>query len=96
MTIVMTIIIVLIGIYLDYVAYKRINGSSVSKWVKYSFLSVLALSYLLIVLTPLLMYFLINEQNCAFMMKLSMGMFNLSCFVDTTYFVLPFLVTDKA
>lgn len=74
MTIVMTIIIVLIGIYLDYVAYKRINGSSVSKWVKYSFLSVLALSYLLIVLTPLLMYFLINEQNCAFMMKLSMGM----------------------
>lgn len=74
MTIVMTIVIVLVGIYLDYVAYKRINCSSVSKWVKYSFLSVLALSYLLIVLTPLLMYFLINEQNCAFMMKLSMGM----------------------
>ena len=74
MTIVMTIVIVLIGIYLDYVAYKRINGSSVCKWVKYSFLSVLALSYLLIVLTPFLMYFFINEQNCAFMMKLSMGM----------------------
>ena len=70
----MTIIIVLIGIYLDYVAYKRINGSSAGKYTRYSFLSLLTVSYLLIILTPFLMYFFINEQNCAFMMKLSMGM----------------------
>ena len=74
MTIAITIAIVLIGIYLDYVAYKRIKSSSAGKYIRYSFLSLLTVSYLLIILTPFLMYFFINEQNCAFMMKLSMGM----------------------
>ena len=74
MTIAITIAIVLIGIYLDYVAYKRIKSSSAGKYIRYSFLFLLTVSYLLIILTPFLMYFFINEQNCAFMMKLSMGM----------------------
>ena len=74
MTIAITISIVLLGIYLDYVAYRRIKKSFVNKYVRYSFLSVVSISYLLIIFTPLLMYFFINEQNCALMMKISMGL----------------------
>ena len=74
MTIAITIFIALFGVYLDYKAYHRISKSGMNNVVRYAFLSVVAVSYLLILSTPLLMYFFINEGNCAFMMKLSMGM----------------------
>lgn len=72
MTIAITILIALLVIYLDYRAYKRIKRSSASKSIRYIFLSVVTLSYLFILLTPLLMYFIINEENSCYMMKVSM------------------------
>ena len=72
MTIVITILLALLVIYLDYKAYRRIETYSFHKAVKYSFLSIVGLSYLLILLTPIFMYFIINEYNCGYMMKISM------------------------
>lgn len=72
MTIAITILIALLVIYLDYRAYKRIKRSSVGKTIRYIFLSIVTLSYLLILSTPLLMYFIINEENSFYMMKVSM------------------------
>lgn len=72
MTIAITILIALLVIYLDYRAYKRIKRSSAGKSIRYIFLSVVTLSYLLILSTPLLMYFIINDENSCYMMKVSM------------------------
>lgn len=72
MTIVITILLALLVIYLDYRAYRRIESYSFHKAVKYTFLSIVLLSYLLIFLTPIFMYFFINENNCGYMMKVSM------------------------
>ena len=74
MTIAITIFIALFGIYLDYKAYHRISKSGMNNVVRYAFLSVVAVSYLLILSTPILMYFFINEGNCAFMMKVAMAL----------------------
>ena len=72
MTIVITILLALLIIYLDYKAYRRIEKYSFHKAVKYTFLSVVGVSYLLILLTPIFMYFIINEDNCGYIMKVSM------------------------
>lgn len=72
MTIAITILIALLVIYLDYRAYKRIKRSSAGKSIRYIFLSIVTLSYLLILSTPLLMYLIINEENSCYMMKVSM------------------------
>ena len=72
MTIVITILLALLVIYLDYKAYRRIETYSLNKSVKYTFLSIVILSYILILLTPVFMYFIINENNCGHMMKISM------------------------
>ena len=74
MTITITIFIALLGIYLDYSAYRRISSFACSRTVKRAFMSVVAISYLLVVLTPLMMYLFINEHNCDVMMKISMGL----------------------
>lgn len=81
MTIIITILLALFVIYLDYKAYRRIGTYSLHKAVKYTFLSIVGLSYLLILLTPVFMYFIINEDNCGYMMKVSMIFL-------TTYFIL--------
>ena len=72
MTIIITILLALLVIYLDYKAYRRIESYSLHKAVKYTFLSIVGLSYLMILLTPIFMYFIIDESNCAYMMKISM------------------------
>ena len=72
MTIAITILIALLGIYLDYSAYRRMRSFSCSRTVKRAFMSVVAISYLLVVLTPLMMYLFIDEHNCTVMMKISM------------------------
>ena len=81
MTIIITILLALLVIYLDYKAYRRIESYSLHKAVKYTFLSIVGLSYLMILLTPIFMYFIINEDNCGYMMKVSMIFL-------TTYFIL--------
>lgn len=72
MTIIITILIALLAVLLDYKAYCRIKNSGVNKFVKKIFLFLVTLSYLLILLTPVLMYFVIDEENSSFMMKTSM------------------------
>ena len=74
MTITITILIALLGIYLDYSAYRRMRSFACSRTVKRAFMSVVAISYLFVVLTPLMMYLFINEHNCDVMMKISMGL----------------------
>ncbi len=72
MTIAITIFIALLVMFLDYRAYRRIKNSNVDKFVKKTFLSVVISSYILIILTPVLMYFMIDEENSSYMMKISM------------------------
>lgn len=72
MTIVITILLALAIIYLDCMAYRKLVSTVVNKAVMYSFIAVVALSYLLVLLTPLFMYFIIDEENCSYMMKTSM------------------------
>ena len=74
MIIAITIIFVLIGVYLDFKAYSSISKAKISKFIKYAYLSVVAVSYLLISSTPLVMYHFINENNSTFMMKFSMAL----------------------
>ena len=72
MTIALTISVALFGMFLDWMTYRRICEYSRSKLIKYSFLSIASISYLLILFTPVFMYFFINEDNSCHMMKLSM------------------------
>lgn len=72
MTIVITILLALAIIYLDCMAYRKLVSTVVNKAVMYSFIAVVAISYLMILLTPIFMYFVINEENCSYMMKTSM------------------------
>lgn len=72
MTITITIFIALLVIYLDYRAYRCISANTVNKYLKYAFISIISVSNLLILLTPLLMYFVINEENSDYVMKISM------------------------
>lgn len=74
MIIAITIIFVLLGLYLDFKAYSRISKVVVSKFIKHTYLSVVAVSYLLLLFTSFIMYFLIDESNSTFMMKFSMAL----------------------
>ena len=97
MTVALTILIALLGIYLDYLALKRIAAGSVNKYIKYSFVSVVALSYLLILLTPAIIYFFIDEQNAALIMKTAMVMLTtyLTLSVPRLVFYVLWLPTRK-
>ena len=97
MTIAITILIALLGVYLDYKAYRRVKSGSACKFVKYAFLSVIGISYLLILVTPLLMYFFVGVENCGYMMKLSMILFTtyLTLSIPRLFFYLFFLPAKK-
>ncbi len=97
MTIAITILIALLGVYLDYKAYRRVKSASAGKFVKYAFLSVIGISYLLILVTPLLMYFFVGVENCGYMMKLSMILFTtyLTLSIPRLFFYLFFLPAKK-
>ncbi len=72
MTIVITILLALAVIYLDYKAYRRILAEAARKSIKYTFIAIVAISYFAVLLTPIFMYFIIDEDNCSYMMKISM------------------------
>lgn len=97
MTIAITMLIALLGVYLDYKAYRRVKSGSAGKFVKYAFLSVIGISYLLILVTPLLMYFFVGVENCGYMMKLSMILFTtyLTLSIPRLFFYLFFLPANK-
>ena len=97
MTIAITILIALIGIYLDYKAYGRVKKSGAGSLLRYTFISVVVISYLLILTTPLLMYFFVGIENCGYMMKLSMILFTtyLTLSIPRLFFYLFWLPTKK-
>lgn len=72
MTIVITILLALAVIYLDYKAYRRILAEAARKSIKYTFIAIVAISYFVVLLTPIFMYLIIDEDNCSYMMKISM------------------------
>lgn len=72
MTIVITILLALAVIYLDYKAYRRILAKAARKSIKYTFIAIVAISYFVVLLTPIFMYLIIDEDNCSYMMKISM------------------------
>ena len=74
MIITLPILIALFGIYLDYRACRRIIDSDVNNYIKCLFVSVVALSYLLIVLVPVMVSLFMNGNNSAFVMKAAMVM----------------------
>ena len=97
MTIAITILIALFGMYLDYKAWRRIGRSSVNNCIRYAFYAVVALSYMLIVLTPMMMYFFMDEENSSFMMKFSMVLLTsyLTLTIPRLLFYIIWLPTSK-
>ena len=73
MAISIIISIVLLGVYLDCKAYRRISKSTQNKFIGSAFLSLVAVSYMLILSTPLIVYFFTSEDNSALMMKVIMA-----------------------
>ena len=74
MIITLPILIALFGVYLDYRACRRIINSGVNNYIKCLFVSVVALSYLLMVLVPVMISIFMNGNNSAFVMKAAMVM----------------------
>lgn len=72
MTIAITIFIALAVIFLDLLAYRRLRRNAVRKSVMFSFKSIVLISYITILLTPVLMYFMIDDESSSYMMKISM------------------------
>ena len=97
MTILITIIIAFTVILLDLVAYKRLSKRAVSKLLKYSFAAIIYVSNLLILLTPLLLYFFINEDNGGNVMKIAMIMLTtyLALSIPRVFFYLFWLPSKK-
>lgn len=91
------ILIALLGLFLDFKAYGRISKFCTTKLSKLAYIAVAALSYLLIMLVPVVMYFCISEENSAFMMKFSMGMLTafLALFLPRQLFNIMLLMSKK-
>ena len=68
-----TVVLVIMMVLLDYLAYRRLVKDSIKKKVRYAFLGGISFSYLLVILTPLFMFIFINEYNNHFMMVFSMS-----------------------
>ena len=97
MTILITIIIAFTVILLDRVAYNRLSKRTVSKLLKYSFAAIIYVSNLLILLTPLLLYFFINEDNGGNVMKIAMIMLTtyLALSLPRVFFYLFWFISKK-
>lgn len=87
MTKILTLLLALSVIWLDYKAYKRLKGYGLSKGGLYTFLAVILASYLLIILTPLFMYIFIDAENSQWMMKFSMSILTFYLFFSISRLV---------
>ena len=81
MTKIITLILALSIIVLDFIAYRKLKIKKVGRVFRKFFLCSILFSYLLILLTPLFMYVFINIENNQAMMKFSM-------FILTIYLIL--------
>ena len=77
MTIAITIFIALAVMLLDFIAFLHLRRNAVKKSVMFSFLSIVLISNITIILTPVLMYSMIEEENSCYMMKISMCLLTL-------------------
>lgn len=73
MTKIMTTILALVMVLLDWIAYRRLKRENVGKISRYSFCSVILLSYVVILAVPVFMYAVITPDNGTSMMKFSMA-----------------------
>lgn len=80
MTKILTIILALAIIWLDFIAYKRLKSLAIDKRILYTFGGVILASYILILLTPFFMFIFIDAGNSQWMMKFSMSILTLYLF----------------
>ena len=73
MTKIMTTILALVMVLLDWIAYRRLKRENVGKISRYSFCIVILLSYVVILAVPVFMYAVITPDNGTSMMKFSMA-----------------------
>ena len=83
-----TVILVILMLFLDYRAYGKLQKASASKRIRYPFIGIVALSYLMVILTPLFMFLFLNEENNAFMMVFSMSILTFFLAVSAARLVL--------
>ena len=83
-----TVILVILMLFLDYRAYGKLQKASASKRIRYPFIWIVALSYLMVILTPLFMFLFLNEENNAFMMVFSMSILTFFLAVSAARLVL--------
>lgn len=73
MTKIITLVLALTMVLLDFIAYRRLKNIGASKTIRYSFGGVILFSYLLILMVPLFMFAFIGPENSQQMMKFSMA-----------------------
>lgn len=87
MTKIMTLLLALAVIWLDYNAFRKLKGQGAGKKVIYSFVGVILASYLLIILTPFFMFIFIDAENSQWMMKFSMAILTVYLFFSVSRLV---------
>lgn len=85
---IITIVLALVMVLLDYIAYKRLKKIGVRKSIIYTFCSVVIFSYIIILMVPVFMFALIDTGNNQFMMKFSMAILTGYLFFSVSRLVL--------
>ena len=85
---IITIVLALVMVLLDYIAYKRLKKIGAGKSIIYSFCSAVIFSYIIILMVPVFMFALIDTGNNQFMMKFSMAILTGYLFFSVSRLVL--------
>ena len=85
---IITIVLALVMVLLDYIAYKRLKKIGAGKSIIYTFCSVVIFSYIIILMVPVFMFALIDTVNNQFMMKFSMAILTGYLFFSVSRLVL--------
>lgn len=85
---IITIVLALVMVLLDYIAYKRLKKIGAGKSIIYTFCSVVIFSYIIILMVPVFMFALIDTGNNQFMMKFSMAILTGYLFFSVSRLVL--------
>lgn len=81
---ILTLILALASVWLDYTAYKRLKSHGINRKILYSFAGTVLASCLLILLTPLFMFIFIDAENSQWMMKFSMSILTVYLFFSVS------------
>lgn len=85
---IITIVLALVMVLLDYIAYKRLKKIGARKSIIYTFCSAAIFSYIIILMVPVFMFALIDTGNNQFMMKFSMAILTGYLFFSVSRLVL--------